>query len=198
MKSIIILLLLLLTFPCAAAETGNRNVILRGSYSNSQSQFNSRKTGRVAFMGGSITQMNGYRPMVASRLQKLYPGTKFEFINAGISSTCSTTGAFRLRSQVLEKGKIDLFFIEFAVNDDQDAGHAHRECVRGMEGIIRQVRRAQPQPSMAGIGAMFTLVFGVLIHQEECQVFGFMTPMVPLLGSRRFPAGKCNVVTSTM
>ncbi len=145
MKSIILLSLLLLTFPCAAAETGNRNVILRGSYSNSQLQFKGKKTGRVAFMGGSITQMNGYRPMVAAHLQKLYPDTKFEFMNAGISSTCSTTGAFRLRSQVLEKGKIDLFFIEFAVNDDQDAGHAYRECVRGMEGIIRQARRAQPQ-----------------------------------------------------
>lgn len=34
--------------------------------------------------------------------------------------------------------------IEFAVNDDQDAMHAHRECVRGMEGIIRHAREAQP------------------------------------------------------
>ena len=41
-----------------------------------------------------------------------------------IASTCSTTGAFRLRDDVLIKGPVDLFFIEFAVNDDQDAGHA--------------------------------------------------------------------------
>ena len=48
-----------------------------------------------------------------------------------------------MRSEVLAKGKIDLFFIEFAVNDDQDADTSC-ECVRGMEGIIRQARKAQP------------------------------------------------------
>ena len=145
MKLIALLIFVLLSFSSMAAEEASRNVILRGSYDNSLLQFKGRKSGRVAFMGGSITQMNGYRPMVATRLKKLFPETRFEFINAGISSTCSTTGAFRLRSQVLEKGKIDLFLVEFAVNDDQDAGHAHRECVRGMEGIIRQARRAQPE-----------------------------------------------------
>jgi lysophospholipase L1-like esterase len=132
-------------FPfCVIAAEQNRNIIARGSYANSQLQFEKNKTGRVAFMGGSITQMNGYRPMVADWLQKRYPKTKFEFVNAGISSTCSTTGAFRLKSEVLAKGRIDLFFIEFAVNDDQDAGYATRECIRGMEGIIRQARKAQP------------------------------------------------------
>ncbi|MEK6234720.1 MAG: SGNH/GDSL hydrolase family protein [Planctomycetales bacterium] len=44
----------------------------------------------------------------------------------------------------MSKGPIDLFFIEFAVNDDQDAGHARRECIRGMEGILRQARRHNP------------------------------------------------------
>ena len=129
---------------CVIVAEQNRNIIARGSYANSQLQFEKNKTGRVAFMGGSITQMNGYRPMVGNWLAKRFPKTKFEFVNAGISSTCSTTGAFRLRSQVLAKGRIDLFFIEFAVNDDQDAGHATRECIRGMEGIIRQARKAQP------------------------------------------------------
>ena len=50
-----------------------------------------------------------------------------------------------MRRHVLDKGNIDLFFIEFAVNDDQDAAHAERDCVRGMEGIIRHARKAQPQ-----------------------------------------------------
>ena len=135
---------LAVTVMVSAEEKPSDNVIHRGSYANSQLQFVKKKSGRVAFMGGSITQMNGYRPMVAGWLQKRFPETKFEFINAGISSTCSTTGAFRLRSEVLAKGKVDLFFIEFAVNDDQDAGHAARECVRGLEGIIRQARKEQP------------------------------------------------------
>ncbi len=143
MKSTAFVAAFLLPFCVIAAES-NRNAIARGSYANSQLQFEKNKTGRVAFMGGSITQMNGYRPMVADWLAKRFPKTKFEFVDAGISSTCSTTGAFRLKSQVLDKGQIDLFFIEFAVNDDQDAGHARRECIRGMEGIIRQARAAQP------------------------------------------------------
>lgn len=145
MKLMNVLIVLLLGLAGVCAEGKNRNVILRGSYDNSLLQFKEKKSGRVAFMGGSITQMNGYRPMVAAGLKKLFPETEFDFINAGISSTCSTTGAFRLRSQVLEKGRVDLFFIEFAVNDDQDAGHTFRECTRGMEGIIRQARREQPK-----------------------------------------------------
>ena len=30
------------------------------------------------------------------------------------------------------------------MNDDQDAGHSYDECIRGMEGIIRQVRNTNP------------------------------------------------------
>ena len=88
--------------------------------------------------------MNGYRPMVCDSLTKRFPDTNFTFTAAGISSTCSTTGAFRLSEDVLSKGPVDLFFIEFAVNDDQDAGHARRECIRGMEGILRQAWRHNP------------------------------------------------------
>src|SRR5690606_31038006 len=63
---------------------------------------------------------------------------------AGIASTCSTTGAFRLERDVLAHGPIDLLLVEFAVNDDQDAAHAPRECRRGMEGIVRRLLTANP------------------------------------------------------
>lgn len=117
----------------------------RGSLENSRLAFESTKKGRVAFMGGSITEMDGYRPMMMEWLQGKFPKTEFEFINAGISSTCSTTGAFRLERDVLSKGPIDLFFLEFAVNDDQDAKHSYEGCVLGMEGIIRNFRRNNPK-----------------------------------------------------
>ena len=122
------------------AEAKKSNVHLRGSLTNSRVQFEKKKTGHVAFIGGSITEMNGFRPLVCDLLTRCFPATKFTFTNAGIASTCSTTGAFRLKTDVLDKGPVDLIFIEFAVNDDQDAHHARRECIRGMEGIIRQVR----------------------------------------------------------
>lgn len=119
-------------------------VCLRGAFANARLKFERTAKGTVAFLGGSITEMNGYRPMVCELLQKRFPKTEFTFINAGISSTCSTTGAFRLGTDVLGKGSVDLLFVEFAVNDDQDGHHTRAECVRGMEGIVRHARQANP------------------------------------------------------
>jgi hypothetical protein len=39
---------------------------------------------------------------------------------------------------------VDLLIVEFAVNDDQDAEHAYREALRGLEGIVRHTRTANP------------------------------------------------------
>ena len=128
----------------ADGAEANRNVKLRGGLQNARIQFEQKKTGRVAFIGGSITQMDGYRPMVSDWLRARFPETKFEFINAGIASTDSQTGAFRLGDHVLAKGRIDMLFVEFAVNDDQDARHSRRGCILGMEGIVRQMRQRQP------------------------------------------------------
>ncbi len=129
------------------AETAGsfgENVQFRGSLTNSLIKFEREKKGTVAFLGGSITEMEGYRPMVCDILKKRFPATDFKFVAAGISSTCSTTGAFRLATDVLAQGPVDLFFVEFAVNDDQDAAHTRAECIRGMEGIIRHMRQANP------------------------------------------------------
>ena len=120
------------------------NFTQRSDFNNARIKFERTKKGHVAFIGGSITEMNGYRPMVCEILQKRFPDTKFTFTDAGISSTCSTTGAFRVQEHVLDHGPVDLFFVEFAVNDDQDAAHARRECIRGFEGLIRHARKHNP------------------------------------------------------
>jgi lysophospholipase L1-like esterase len=137
---------LCIAWPSLDAVRGEQfgNVHFRGNLNNSRIQFERNQTGHVAFLGGSITEMNGYRPMVCEILTRRFPKTEFKFTDAGIASTCSTTGAFRLQRDVLSAGPVDLLFVEFAVNDDQDAGHAARECIRGMEGIIRHVRRHNP------------------------------------------------------
>lgn len=120
------------------------NIKFRGSLANSRFAFEHHRKGHVAFMGGSITEMNGYRPMVVESLKKRFPEAAFTVTDAGISSTTSTTGAFRLQDDVLSKGPVDLFFLEFAVNDDQDGHHSRVECIRGMEGIVRHVRAHHP------------------------------------------------------
>jgi len=124
----------------AAEIVGNRNFTLRGDMRNSRIQFERRKRGHVAFIGGSITEMDGYRPKVCAMLKERFPETEFTFTDAGISSTCSDTGAFRLERDVLSKGPLDLFFVEFAVNDDQDGVISYDDALRGMEGVIAQAR----------------------------------------------------------
>ncbi len=126
------------------AVVDNDNVRLRGSLANSFHRFAVEKTGHVAFLGGSITEMDGYRPRVVEWLKKRFPETQFTFTNAGIASTCSHTGAFRLQQDILSHGPVDLLLVEFAVNDDQDARHSADDCVRGMEGIVRHVRGDHP------------------------------------------------------
>ena len=134
--------LIFIAVPVFAQEVTDRNL----HYSDTERVISPLigKSGHVAFMGGSITEMDGYRPMVCEFLRKKYPKTEFTFTAAGISSTCSMTGAFRLQRDVLSKGPVDLFFVEFAVNDDQDAGHDERTAIRGMEGIVRHVKRRYP------------------------------------------------------
>lgn len=122
----------------------DRNVTYRGAYSNSRLIFERTKRGRVAFLGGSITEMDGYRPMVCDFLRARFPETEFDFIAAGVSSTCSDVGAFRLATDVLSRGQVDLFFVEYAVNDDQDGRFDLTHSLRGMEGIVRHIRRANP------------------------------------------------------
>ncbi len=115
----------------------------RGPLDNCRIKFETMKTGRVAFMGGSITAMQGWRDLTKIYLQQRFPETEFEFIDAGISSTGSTPGAFRLQHDVLSNGVVDLFFEEAAVNDLHNMRQPE-EMIRGMEGIVRQARKSNP------------------------------------------------------
>jgi lysophospholipase L1-like esterase len=139
----------LLALSCAllplCAVAADADVVSRGNLDNARHKFEQQKTGHVAFLGGSITEMEGYRPMVCELLKQRFPQTDFKFTAAGISSTCSTTGAFRLGADVLAHGPVDMLFVEFAVNDDQDAHHTRAECIRGMEGVIRHLRMHNPR-----------------------------------------------------
>ncbi len=113
--------------------------IVRDGLQNSFIKFSKQKKGRVAFLGGSITYNPGWRDSISSYIEKRFPETEFEFIAAGIPSMGSTPGAFRLKPDILSKGKIDLLFVEAAVNDPTN-GRLSTEQIRGMEGIIRHAR----------------------------------------------------------
>lgn len=123
-----------------AAETFHT---ARGGLANCARVFTQTKAGRVAFLGGSITENPGWRDSVCAYLQQRFPQTHFEFIAAGIASTGSTPGAFRLQRDVLSKGRVDLLFEEAAVNDATNR-FTPQEQLLGMEGIVRHARIANP------------------------------------------------------
>jgi sialidase-1 len=102
-----------------------------------------RKTVTVAFLGGSITYNPGWRQKVSSYLQELYPQTKFKFIAAGIPSLGSLPHAFRLQQDVLDSGRLDLLFLEAAVNDRVNGTDSLTQ-VRDLEGIVRHAKKSNP------------------------------------------------------
>lgn len=119
------------------------HINLRSNLNNSFYRFQKEKKGCVAFLGGSITEMTGWRNMIKTSLQQRFPDTEFKFIEVGIGSTGSTPHAFRFENDVLKQGIPDLLFVEAAVNDHTNK-FGPTEQVRGMEGIIRHARQSNP------------------------------------------------------
>jgi hypothetical protein len=116
---------------------------LRGGLSNCRIRFEKEMKGRVAFLGGSITAMEGWRGLAQSDLVRRFPETDFDFIDAGIPSLGSTPHAFRFSRDVLARGPVDLLFLEAAVNDEAN-GQTALEMLRGMEGVVLQARMSNP------------------------------------------------------
>lgn len=117
--------------------------ILYSGLQNCKFRFETEKKGKVAFLGGSITYNSGWRDHVSDYLEKRFPKTDFEFINAGIPSMGSTPAAFRLERDILAYGRIDLLFEEAAVNDESN-GRTSDEQINAMEGIVRHLRKSNP------------------------------------------------------
>lgn len=108
---------------------------------------------RIGFIGGSITRGAGaskpWKNYVSEASRRIKPslaerGSSATFKNVGVGGTGSVYGAIRIGPQLLEEG-LDLLIVEFAVNDNKDAG-----AVDGMEAIVRQALRANPK-----IGILF-------------------------------------------
>lgn len=127
-----------------SSTTGDNYFDVRGGLENCRIKFTQEKKGRVVYLGGSITTMQGWRELTYDLLKKRFPETEFDFIDAGIGGTNSTLGAFRFEDDVFKKGAVDLLFLEFAVNDGGGDAPDNRR-VRAMEGIIRQARKLNPQ-----------------------------------------------------
>ncbi|MGP8237189.1 MAG: SGNH/GDSL hydrolase family protein, partial [Limisphaerales bacterium] len=89
---------------------------------------------KIAYLGGSITAQEGWRPLTLRWFQEHFPSARISQINAAIGGTGSDLGVFRLKHDVLDQNP-DLLFVEFAVND---GGAPTPQIERCMEGIVRQ------------------------------------------------------------
>ncbi len=123
--------------------TDTQSIQKRSLLTNAFHRFYEEKKGVVAFLGGSITEMNGWRNMIEEDLKQRFPETEFTFIEAGIASTGSTPHAFRFEKDILQQGTPDLMFFEAVVNDDCN-GFDTKAQTRGTEGVIRHALKANP------------------------------------------------------
>ena len=120
---------------------------------------------RVVFFGGSITESAGYRPLVEAGLRARFPAADWEFSNAGVSSTGSTTGVFRFRRDAAlaggrPTGGATVVVVDAAVNDDQDERLAAENAGWGVEGIARMSRHGPG----GGVGSGFGGPEVLLVH----------------------------------
>lgn len=113
----------------------------RGGLPNTFAKLETGKEVRIAYLGGSITEAEGWRVLSRKWLQEQFPKAKVSEIKATISGTGAELGACRLERDALQF-KPDLLFVEFAVNG---AGNGARRPIQTMEGIVRQTWRANPE-----------------------------------------------------
>ena len=117
---------------------------LRNGLANSLATFEAGQSGRIAFLGGSITYNGGWRDELMRYFKRRFPKTKFEFIAAGIPSVGSNGHAFRLQRDILKNGPVDLLFVEAAVNDGSNIPEHPEIMRRAMEGVVRHMRTVNP------------------------------------------------------
>ncbi len=117
----------------------------RGGIGNVLAKLNAGRDVKIAYFGGSITAASGWRPKSLKWFQQTWPNAKISEINAAISGTGSDLGVYRNQQDVLNF-KPDLVLVEFAVND---GGASPENIWRGMEGIVRQTWKANPETDIA-------------------------------------------------
>jgi len=155
---------------------------LRDGLANCRDTFEKTGKGRVAFLGGSITHNGGWRDELMRYFQQRFPNTVFEFVAAGIPSMGSVPHAFRLETDVLAKGPIDLLFVEAAVNDALNIPEHPEWLLRGLEGVVRHAREANPMtdivlmhfvmPAHMDAYRKGTVPEAVARHEKVAQAYG--------------------------
>ncbi|MBN1845269.1 MAG: hypothetical protein JW810_06265 [Sedimentisphaerales bacterium] len=144
----------------AASSPGEAECHVRGGLANVFGSLQGGAAVRIAYLGGSITAQDGWRPKTLEWFRRQYPQAKVSQINAAIGGTGSDLGVFRLEHDVLRYHP-DLLFVEFAVND---GGAAPERIHKAMEGIVRQTWQADPNTDICFV---YTLTENMLPELQE-------------------------------
>ena len=117
----------------------------------------------IGYIGGSITEGYGVEPdqcwakLTYDALCEMFPGTKINYVNAGLSGTPSILGVVRAERDLFGDKKPDIVFIEFAVNDGGE--QMNKNCY---ESLVKKSLDKENDPAVV-------LLFTVLKNRYSCQ-----------------------------
>lgn len=114
---------------------------------------------KIGFIGGSVTEGAGaakitesYADQVVTNLKAKYPSANISYVNAGLGGTPSALGIMRYERDIVDAfgGTPDLLFIEFSVNDYQEATDG-----RAFESLVRTALESSEDTAVALVFAVF-------------------------------------------
>ena len=143
-KCLLATLLFLILYTNLSAQLGLRDSIefqARKGLPNFFSKIKNKEHIEVGFIGGSITQADGWRVKTLAWLKEYYQIDNISEHNIAIGGTDSKYGVFRIDNELLDKYNCDLVFVEFAVNDDS---WITNDILNSMEGIVRKIWKKNP------------------------------------------------------
>lgn len=117
----------------------------------------------VGFIGGSITEGIGagadlcWAKLTYDALCEMFPDTKINYVNAGLSGTPSILGVVRAERDLFGEKNPDIVFIEFAVNDGGE--QMNKNCY---ESLVKKSLGKENDPAVV-------LLFTVLKNRYSCQ-----------------------------
>lgn len=117
----------------------------------------------VGYIGGSITEgLTAGAELCWARLTyealcEMFPDTKINYVNAGLSGTPSILGVVRAERDLFGDKKPDIVFIEFAVNDGGE--QMNKSCY---ESLVKKSLAKENDPAVV-------LLFTVLKNRYSCQ-----------------------------
>jgi lysophospholipase L1-like esterase len=124
----------------------------RGGLPNFFAKLNAAAPVRIAYLGGSITAAQGWRPKTIAWFKSQFPKSEVIEINPAISGTGSDYSACRLEGDVLSQ-KPDLVFLECRVN----GGGGYE--LKSVEGVVRHIWKNNPKTDICFV---YTLHQGML------------------------------------